>query len=110
MPYVTGEFRPSEKGICGVDRTASLAVGLSMIFRLEKETYRFMTPLSVRCIGVESAIQEWSGGAVKVSAGEGSGIEVTSVGEVFANDVENVCRDEVGARESHASPQGRGRG
>jgi hypothetical protein len=29
---------------------------------------------------------------------------------VFANDVENVCRDEVGARESHASPQGRGRG
>ena len=33
-----------------------------------------MTPLSVRCIGVESAIQEWSGGAVKVSAGEGSGI------------------------------------
>jgi hypothetical protein len=84
--------------------------GIKYGFRLEKETYRFMTPLSVRCIGVESAIQEWSGGAVKVSAGEGSGIEVTPVGEVFANDVENVCRDEVGARESHASPQGRGRG
>ena len=56
-----------------------------------------MTPQSVGRVCVESAIQERSGSAVKVSAGEGGSIEVTPVGEVLAHDVENVGRDEVGA-------------
>ena len=71
--------------------------GVQCDSRLERLTYRFMTPQSVGRVCVESAIQERSGSAVKVSAGEGSSIEVTPVGEVLAHDVENVGRDEVGA-------------
>ena len=46
-------------------------------------------------ICIESAIQEWGCGAVKVTTCEGGRIEITPVGEVFKNEVENVGRDEV---------------
>lgn len=100
MPYVMSEFRPSEKGICRVDNIASLA-GLQRVEvngRLEKMprwTYSFMTPYSGRRVCIESAIQEWCGGAVKVSVCEGGRVEITPVGEVFKNEVENIGRDGV---------------
>ena len=62
-----------------------------------------MTPYSGRRVCIESAIQEWCGGAVKVPVCEGGRVEITPVGEVFKNEVENVGRDEV--RESHTSFQ-----
>lgn len=61
-----------------------------------------MTPYNAgRRICIESAIQEWCGSTVKISACEGGRIEITPVGEVFKNEVENVGRDEVSGRESH---------
>jgi hypothetical protein len=57
-----------------------------------------MTPYTTgRRVCIESAIQEWCGGAVKVSACEGGRIEITPVGEMFKNEVENVGRDDVSA-------------
>jgi hypothetical protein len=58
-----------------------------------------MTPYTTGSAGrrvcIESPIQEWCGGAVKVSVCEGSRIEITPIGEVLKNEVENIGRDEV---------------
>jgi len=64
MPYVASEFGPLKEGIRRVDYIGRC----------------FMTPSSCTCVGVEGAIQEWSGGAVKVTIGKGGGAEVATIG------------------------------
>jgi hypothetical protein len=54
-----------------------------------------MIPQSGTRIRVESTIQEWSGSAVKVPVDESGSIEITPIGEVFKDSVENVGRDEI---------------
>ena len=53
-----------------------------------------MTPLSGTRVAVESAIQERSGSEVEIPVGEGGGIEVAPIGEVFKDGVVNVDWDE----------------
>jgi hypothetical protein len=79
-----------------------------------KRTHGFtsMTPSSSTRVGVESAIQEWSGGAIKVSVGEGGGIEVAPVSEMSKDGVENVGWNEASIWEGHTvtSSEGSRRG